>query len=390
VLDRWSLAVVVALLAVTIAGAGITYGTYVEPGTHTEQRPGPRAEYVGDFTHEATVQQPNPVFTVGQTLTEQSFYYSSLSPVLNGSFIYSYSATESGQLEAEATLHLVARSVGDRGDEEVQYWRISRSLDGANATLEPGDRLELTFSRNVTAFASETRAIDERLGGTPGDIEMTVVAVIETNGEVNGRPVSEVRRYRLGISPGDGIYRVDDPGTVANVTEQTRTITVENSYGLPRKAGGPLLVVFGVVGLGLLGGARYRDLLALTDAERRYLDYETTRSEFDDWITTARLPQDTSDSSVVDVADLEGLVDVAIDSNRRVLRDPSTGTYQCRVDDVVYRYDPPPEPNERQWVSDLLETTDGRSSDTGRDRESAANGTGTEHVDEIEAESESQ
>lgn len=357
VLDRQFTVVVLAVLVVSVVGAGIVYGTYVEPGTHVEERDGPRAEYTGAFSHHATVQQANPVFPVGQQLVERPFYYTALSPVLNGTFTYTYSATESGEVEAVADLELVARSVGQQEDQRIEYWRTTRQLDRANATMAPGEELTVSFSENVSEIANETERIDEQLGGTPGTIETTIVAVVETEGQVNGRSISTRRQYQLGLAPEEGIYRVDSGGPVRNVTQQTRQVTVENTYGPVRKAGGPLLLVLGLFGLSALGLARYRGVIELSEPEREYLAYETTRAEFDDWITTASLPEGTLDGPIIEVEDLEGLVDVAIDSDRRVIEDVHSEQFVVTVEDRVYRYRAPLEPDESASAGDILGTS---------------------------------
>lgn len=354
VLDRQFTVVVLAMVVLSVVGAGVAYGTYVEPGSHVEQRQGPSAEYTGAYSHEATVQQANPVFPVGQTLVDRSFYYTSLAPVLNGTFTYTYTATDGGELDAEASLQLVARSVGQREDQTVEYWRTTRQLDRASATLAPDEELTVSFSENVSEIANETERIDEQLGGTPGTIRTTVVAVVETDGRVNGRAVDTRRQYELGIVPEEGIYRVESAGPVRNVTEQTREVTVQNTYGLPRKAGGPLLLLVGLAGLSVLALARYRGVLALSEAEREYLTYETTRAEFDDWITTASIPEDALEGPVVEVADLEGLVDVAIDSDRRVIEDVHSEQYVVTVEDRVYLFRAPLEPVDTVSAGDVL------------------------------------
>ena len=340
--------VVVTLLTVLLVGGGyLTYDTYADPGFHVEERAGERAEYVGAYDHRATVQRPNPVFGVGETLENRAAYFTRLSPRLNGTFTFTYSASERGQLSTDVLLELRFRSVADGGSEvqSVEYWSISRRIaDVERSSLAPGEAVEVSFSRNVSELFNETERIDERVGGTPGTKSVRVVAVVETEGSVNGRDVAWTREYPVQFVDEDSIYRVEGADRVVNTTSTNRTVRVQNTFGPLRRGGAPLLALLGVVGLGVLGFARYRGAIALTDAERAYRTYEQSRSEFDDWITTARIDPATFDGERIDVETLDGLVDVAIDSDRRVLEAASDGTCYCRVDDLVYRYDPPPEP----------------------------------------------
>lgn len=101
-------------------------------------------------------------------------------------------------------------------------------------------------------------------------------------------------------------------------------------------------------------------LLALDEREREYLRYETARTEFDDWITAASDGIALDGDRVVTVDSLEGLVDVAIDSDRRVVSDGSQ--YVVFGDGVSYRYDAPPAPDgtgERDNTDPLAPESDG-------------------------------
>jgi hypothetical protein len=344
-LDTWWVGLVIILVGLAVAGGWLTHTAYVDPGTHVEQRPGPEATYSADFSHSATVQTQNPVFPLGFELSDRTTYFGRLAPVLEGTFLYTYTASDDGELDTRATLKLVVRALGeDSAGQRTKFWQISRPLDSGSATLDPGEQLELTFEENITDLANETDQLDTALGGSPGTIEAAVVAEVETNGRVNDRPVSNTSRYELGIQPDSGTYRVDDPGRVVTSTEQSRSVVVPNSYGPLYRLGGPVLVLLGLAGLAGLIVARRRNALELSAAETAYLDYLQTRDEFADWITVGQPPADALDHPVVEVETLDGLVDVAIDSDRRVIQDRSNGTFLVPVDDFLYRYDAPRRP----------------------------------------------
>ncbi|MFD1587082.1 DUF5305 domain-containing protein [Halorientalis brevis] len=336
---------------VATVGAEITYTAYGEQGTEINQKPGSEATYTGEFTHQATVNRSNPVFPQGATLSNRSVYFSRLTPTLNGTFSYRYTASRDGNVTVDGTLTLIIASVDSESeDTTVEYWRDTQQLDQGTASLAPGESLNLTFSENVTEVANRSEQFDKMVGDTPGTIETKVVADIETDGTVNGKQIAREQQYTLGISPDGGIYRIADPGTVTNTTQQKRTVTVTKTPGPLRRLGGPALAVVGLSGLLVLGIGRFRGMLELDEHERAYLDYESARAEFEDWITRAQLPADALDGTVVPVESLEGLVDIAIDSNRRVIED-GDGEYVVTVEDLVYRYSAPPEPGSASWSS---------------------------------------
>jgi hypothetical protein len=68
--------------------------------------------------------------------------------------------------------------------------------------------------------------------------------------------------------------------------------------------------------------------------------HTATRDEFDDWITAASPPQEAFEAPRVEVDSLDGLVDLAIDTNRRVIEDADRGEYLVLGDGVIYTYTP--------------------------------------------------
>ena len=113
------------------------------------------------------------------------------------------------------------------------------------------------------------------------------------------------------------------------------------TYGPLRRIGAPVVSAFGVLGLVLLAGIRIRTRTELTPLEEAILRYETHREEFDEWITTAVLPASAYQGEWAEVDTLEDLVDLAIDTDERVVEDPENGVYVVRHERVTYRYTSP-------------------------------------------------
>lgn len=342
VLEDQFVAVVVALLVLAAVGGWITYGTYVEPGTSIEEEPGASVRETADFNHSATVVEENPLFEVGTTLSERSLYYTSLSPVLDGSFAYAYTASDDGRIETAVDLDVVIRSVGQsearRGP--VEYWRVTENVSEATGTLEPGQRVSVDFSRNVSALNERASRLAQNFSGA-GTVGTALVAEVRTQGTVNGEPVDRTRTYRLPVQVEENTYRVEDPGTVTNSSTGTREIVVQNSYGPLRGIVAPILFAlsFGfAIGLVI---ARRQGTEFISEAERARLEYEAERNEFDDWVTAAAVPDAEFEGSRIEVDSLEGLVDVAIDTNERVMEDRERELFVVLEDGRHYVYEPP-------------------------------------------------
>ena len=350
-MDRWSVRLrmllseyfvilVVALLALTLVGAYLAYPPHVDPGTEVETVEDARWSSTGQYSHQATVQRDTEVFEAGTVLRNRGSYFERVTPVLNGSFFYRYEATDGGDLQANTTLLLVLRSVGDEG--EQVYWRLAEPVGSTSATsLSPGDTVRASFSTNVSAMTDRLSAVDEQLGGTPGTKELVLQSQVNLSGTRNSEVVDRQRVYEMRVDSQGNVYSVENAGPQTDSGVLTSDEVVTASYGPLRSVGGPLLAVLSLLGCLALAVGRYRGAYGVTDADRTWLDYTETRREFEEWITAGRLPEEMLSAPRVPVDSLSGLVDVAIDSNRRVLEDRDRDLCGVFVDEVLYVYEIP-------------------------------------------------
>lgn len=342
--DNYGL-VLVCVLLVGAVGGYLTYTTHVDPGTVTETREVSSWQSSGEFTHQATVVDGTAAFSEGAVLRNRTVYFRDVSPRLNGSFAYAYTGAGDSDLATETTVELRYRSVDTNSDSnETVYWQVNRTLSrGSAESLESGDRTTVPFSTNASAAIAEAQQIDAELGGTPGSVQVALVAHVDISGTRNGQQVDSSRTYRLPVVPGQGVYRVQDRGPVTATGSQTEQVTRPAEYGPLRRAAGPLLLGFAACALAALLFARQTGRLAVSEAEQRWLAYRSARAEFDDWITTGQVPA-SGDETAVTVDSLNGLVDVAIDTNNRVIEHASRGEYVVLDGTHLYRYTRPKEP----------------------------------------------
>ena len=343
ILDDWFWAV--ALVAVVVAGAGgyVAYTAYADPGTTVEERQVSSWEGNGSYTTAATVTEPNPLYATGTELSDRPAYFLTVSPRLDGTFAFEYAASGGGSVDVAVEQTLVVRAVEEREEgSTVEYWRLEEPLGTADASgVAPGEPVRTTFSRNVSRVANRAANVTERLGGTPGSTRITVINTVALDGEVNGQSVERAATYRLPIGVDGSTYAPGETGGQAVTGSTTERITRERTYGPPWRVGGPVALLIGVVGLAGLAYGRYDGRLTVSVAERDRLDFESTREEFDDWITTARLPSAVLDRPRVEVDSLSGLVDTAIDVDARVFERPDGGAFYVPHEGLLYAYTPP-------------------------------------------------
>ncbi len=334
---QYTMVLVVCLLCVA-AGAGVVYGTHVDPGTETETQVVSTWTIGTEHDHAAEVTEPNTVFPVGTQLADRDTYFTRIAPELDVEVVTSYEAATAEDVTVETDSTLVLRNAEDG----VVYWEETEPLAAETTTdLDGDDDAAISFTLNSTAIDEEVSAIDDELGASPGTTETFVVTDVTVDGTLNGESVVRDTSVEFGIDHGGDTYTVDDPGPSTESADQTETVEVERTYGPLRTVGSPLLLLVGLAGASGIVYARREGALELTEAERAYLEYRDERSEFDEWITRIRLPSSVHDRPEATAESLTDLVDFAIDNDVGVVEDPETGAYHAVSGQFIYTYRPP-------------------------------------------------
>ncbi|ERH11238.1 MAG: hypothetical protein J07HX64_03022 [halophilic archaeon J07HX64] len=335
----------VCLVAVLVGGY-LTYSTHVEPGVKTERSEESSWSSTVDLTHGATVTGNTSVFSEGMVLRDRSTYLVSVMPVANGSFQYTYRATENGELDIDLKQTVVLRSVEERDGAELEYWRTEEPLaNGSVSDVSPGETVRFPVSLDVAEQMAAVDDIEQELGGTPGSVELLMISEFVISGELNGERITESYRYETGVQVQDNVYQFEGTGPYEETGQQFTEREVEAAYGPLRSTAGPVLTALGVLGGLAVVLGRYRGTLSVSQAEREWLAYRATYQEYEGWISTGHVADTALPSSRVTLDSLNGLVDVAIDSNRRVIHDKRRSRHLVVVDETAYTYNPPPTPS---------------------------------------------
>jgi len=299
--------------------------------SETEERTIRLMEATGSFEHGATVKEDSRAFTQGERLSGRALYFSSVAPVLDGTHRYSYVADD-GDLRVDSEARLVIREV----DDEANYWSVTEPLESTGEQgVSPGETVETGFSVNVSAVDERADAIREELGAAPGSVESIVVVRTTYEGTVDGQPVSGSMTTELEIDSDGDVYRVNTEESTS-VEERTETVAADEDVSPAEPIGAGLLIGLGLVAIVATLVGRVQGRFDLSPAEEHAL----VRTEFEEWITTARVPTDATDRPVVPVSSLEGLVDLAIDTDGRVIHDEVSGQYVLFDETFTYIFIP--------------------------------------------------
>lgn len=330
----WFVVIVVALLVSGAIGAALVYEPHVDPGVETEEEAVVTWQESTNHTHQAEVRSANPVFDVGQVLSDRPAYFTTPAPELEGTHEYTYTARDDGALDVELLASLRIRAVDGDGH---THWELTEELNAdRHEALAPDETATVDFSLNVTEVLVEIDRVEDGLGAGVGTVETDLVFTTVVSGTVNGENVQRTHQDRLGIDPGQSVYEVESDGGVHETHEVVSTTERELTYG-PLRSYGPFgLVALSVVGLAGLLTLRRSGRLAPSQAELAALQRHQARQTFDDWISPGRIPEEMLAEPWVTLDSLEDLVDVAVDANQRVLEDTNRGTFFVIEDDRCY------------------------------------------------------
>jgi len=340
-LNRWFVLVLLVALAVTLAGGYVTYDSHVNGAeTVVEQQTVGTWTVESEFEHGATVSRDTEVFSAGEELSNRSLYFTTASPELDGTYTVSHDNTDGNAAVTSTNLSLVIRAVEERNGNQVVHWQTRDSLDTLDAVkVKDGETAATTVSVDIPTILNRTETIQNDLGAAPGQTEVLLVADTTIESSVDGEAFTDTRTDRIEIVPGQRVYRVSTTTAGASSYDATEQVTRTIEPTRLELYGGPVLCVIGLLCMAFLGTARWRGWLAVSDRERARNEFERARDDFDEWISTARIP-DADDRTPVPTDSLVDLVDIAIDSDRRVLEDGDR--YAVLVDSEIYTYTAPP------------------------------------------------
>jgi hypothetical protein len=358
VLDSRFLVVVVALCLATAALGWWTYQVNAVPEVEQQERVVGEWSETTSYNHSARIVNDSLPFERGETVRNRPIYYTNLSNELDGTYTYGYDA-ERGDLTVTTETFLLIRA-GELEDQQVveTFWSVSEPLASERTeSLGPGETHEVTHTVDIRSVLETIRTVERQVGAQEGLVDVRVVSVSSIEGTVGGRRVD--RRYSsdmiMVVDP--ATFRVLQLDTVdqTHQTTETAEVVVDPS---PVEAYGSM-GLFGLAAVLLVGLVVDRAALGyieLSEEERELLAVTRDRERFSEWITTGTFPTEREYDEMVLVDDLEGLVDVAIDTNKRVIEDEQLGVSTVLDGDHSYVYVRPDSPA-RDWLIHSADTT---------------------------------
>lgn len=312
----WYVALGMVILGlVALGGAG---QTYLNPPVEevTEQTNTQTIQTTTETS--AVVENSTPLYDEGRVLHDMPIYFFEASPNLTLRIRTDVPGDQQVQVSQRHVIHLHATRNGqtfyeDRRVVATDQTQVSDGTVWVNTTLN---------MREVRSYVSEKQSAVSAAGSLQVTLRQSVT--YETN-DYSGTLNTSAPLVLSGDT-----YWID--GDLSASRTHSTPVT-QRSVAQPNMT---IVGGLGALGIGLLAGAvvvirRSRDIDPLS------VETDLARSRYDEWISNGEIST-KSDKEYIRTDSLEDLVDIAIDSNGRVIYDRSLDAYAVVQDDLVYYF----------------------------------------------------
>ncbi|AGN01193.1 hypothetical protein L593_06220 [Salinarchaeum sp. Harcht-Bsk1] len=317
-------------LALAILGAVLlvlAIWTVVTPASETVRQPADSQTIETEVSHSAVVQSADSPWEQGTTLQDHPAYLLNASPTLD--VAVRTDAPPGSTVVHDARLQLRVVRNGD------VVWEETRALAAEEQTATNGTAIS-TAAIDVERLQAQRRDLQEQFAGV-GTVQTRIVAdaryetdTYEGTLSATGPLTVTNRAYWIDGDPSDSAAR-------------SRTVTVERTAPVDWGT----VALFVVLGLLAVGGAAAAATYRV-EADIDWLQQEVHRQRYDDWISDGNLPMGVG-SEYVALDSLKDVVDVAIDTNQRVVYDDRRNVFAVISGEVVYYYSKDGDWNRVAW-----------------------------------------
>ena len=301
--------VLAILLAVILVGAcAWTYREYTSTKTETTQVF--NYGYTIQVSHamSSEVGLENPIYPVGTSLVGMAGYFYNISPEALVDISIAYAPSEDSSLLAvNSDTVLLLQKIDDEG---TPFWMLESNISSSSFTLtgtsEHTDRLELDCQEISSFFEQTEESLDSTVGSPIGLLRTTV----SYQGTVSSKEFADTQVYDMPIVFGPDYYYMgeyDQPGPITeNYYSPVVSVVEKDLSDIFVQLAAVAVVAILLIAVLATGGHKRNDLEFF--------------SKHKEWVSTGVYPGGEWEKEVY-VPELQDLIDVAIDSNKRVIYD---------------------------------------------------------------------
>lgn len=300
------------IAALAFLGAGVSYANPSTIDVDTESN---QQTVETSLSTHATVTNATSMYDRGDRLEDQPVYLRSAAP--SATVVAETAVLDASEVELDQTMTLVYEA---RTRDGTAFWRNREQLSHGEAQT---DRIESEATLDVEAITDRHRAITADLGDGGS---AHVYVEIETEYRTEAYAGTMVERSDLSLRTDSyAIELIGATNTHGTPATETRAdtnsgITLGETLFLPH-----VTLVLGIVG-SAAGGCAVVGYRLRREVDPAVETAAIHHDRYEEWISSGTLPP-IDPRSVVVMETLADLVDVAIDTDRRVVYDAVQGCY---------------------------------------------------------------
>ncbi|QFU82448.1 DUF5305 domain-containing protein [Natronorubrum aibiense] len=322
VLAQYGRLITIALIVVGALALGATGWAVANPTTETTTQYGD--EHVeSNVGTSAVVVRDGELWSEGDRLENSGVYVRNATPELTLEPETSLRDETEGAID-DADVHheLILRFDATRDGES--FWNETHTVIDESPPVEDGVATS-TATIDVDSYRDRQRQLERELSGV-GSVDLELAFRVEYD---TGRSQGTQQASTAFQVTDDAYWLAESLSVSESHTYQTGTQQTTESRSLGTIAGLSLLGTFALVGAAFV-------------ARRAPVDEEAARravheQRYAEWISRGSIPMWVGDYHI-SLDTLEDVVDVAIDTNKRVVHDRQRGLFAVVGDDVVYYY----------------------------------------------------
>lgn len=308
---------IVALL-ISIVAFGLAYSSYQNPPVERVSETIDQQTFESQVVPSAVVTGNTTLFEPQQRLVNRSAFLTTATPELRLA-VTSTSTAPAATMDHRLILELRA-TLNDRA-----FWTEERVLTTQKGQVD-GDEIATNTTLDIPELQTRLQVVRSELGAI-GSVQARLRLSTNYDSERYNGTLSTTAPIQIT----ENAYWID--GELAASRQETTTRT-------QRLVQSPNPVLYG--GYGLFGLLSLFAAMAILLMRRRGIDLEALETELDheryeEWISNGEFPTG-AEKRYITINSLEDLVDIAIDSNKRVIRDESLEAYAVTDGDIVYYY----------------------------------------------------
>ena len=318
---RTLVVVLVVVGLFSLAGAGATYLT---PSTETVTEDVHEQEVTTTTTTSAVVQEDNELWPEGTELEDSPVYLMNATPTMTVTAGTDVDGADDAVVNHEWVLTIEAKHDGDA------FWSDSETL-----AAETHETTEASTAATVDAEAIHDRVTRvEETVAPAGDVSVELALVVEYDtdpGADHGYEGVETLSTDLVINERSYAPAEDLEAETSHSDQAEIQMTQPRDWSW--------IAVLGLLGLVSLGAAAglYTQRPEEIDAEAARNDLH--RRQYEQWISKGTIPMGVN-QQFVELDSLEDVVDVAIDTEQRVVYDERRELYAVLGEHVAYYFSP--------------------------------------------------